>query len=229
MGARDKTVEPTPGYILRWKQVMFCLLKTYYFIFLIAWSLRYNHQMLVHEIAAVEEADYVANIGKHMVSRKTTISPLWTTRSYRTLSWFGIRTNDEKHHVPSNTQYTGAIHWPNHNEQQWQFNGIKEISKKYPRTSEYIERAEEVKAPWCLICSKTRTWSVLLFGDVWQEYKIHLTNRPHTAVHSYAYTHFNFSDKTEKFSGQMWGLPKGEGWRGGGRGGRVPVHKDFVA
>ena len=42
--------------------------------------------MLVHEIAAGEEADHVADIGKHMVSRKTTISPLWTTRSYRTLS-----------------------------------------------------------------------------------------------------------------------------------------------
>ena len=27
-------------------------------------------------------------------------------------------------------QYTGIT---NHNEQQWQFNGIKEISKKYPR------------------------------------------------------------------------------------------------
>ena len=55
--------------------------------------------MLVYEIAAEEEADHVANISKHMVSRKTTISPL--------------RTNDEKHHVPSNTQYTGAIHWYN--------------------------------------------------------------------------------------------------------------------
>ena len=131
----------------------------------IAWSLRYNHQMLVHEIAAVEEADYVANIGKHMVSRKTTISPLWTTRSYRTLSWLMKKKimSPALRNTPG--QYTGIT---NHNEQQWQFNGIKEISKKYPRTSEYIERAEEVKAPWCLICSKTRTWSVLLFGDVWQ-------------------------------------------------------------
>ena len=165
MGARDKTVEPTPGYILRWKQVMFCLLKTYFFIFLIAWSLRYNHQMLVHEIAAVEEADHVANIGKHMVSRKTTISPLWTTRSYRTLSWL-MKKNIMSPAIRNTTgQYTGIT---NHNEQQWQFNCIKEISKKYPRTLEYIERAEEVKAPWCLICSKTWTWSVLLFGDVWQ-------------------------------------------------------------
>ena len=41
-------------------------------------------------------------------------------------------------------QYTGIT---NHNEQQWQFNDVKEISKKYPRTLEYIERAEEVKAP----------------------------------------------------------------------------------
>ena len=37
--------------------------------------------MLIDEIGAGEEADHVTDIGKHMVSRKTTISPLWTTRS----------------------------------------------------------------------------------------------------------------------------------------------------
>lgn len=42
--------------------------------------------MLIHEIAAGEEADHVTDIGKHMVNRKTTISPPWTTRSYRTLT-----------------------------------------------------------------------------------------------------------------------------------------------
>ena len=104
--------------------------------------------MLVHEIAAVEEADHVANIGKHMVSRKTTISPLWTTRSTgRSLDLvYALMTKNIMSPTIRNTpgQYIGIT---NHNEQQWQFNGIKEISKKYPRTSEYIERAEEVKAP----------------------------------------------------------------------------------
>ena len=172
--------------------------------------------MLVHEIAAGEEADHVADIGKHRVSRKTTISPLWTTRSYRTLSW--LMKKNIMSPVIRNTpgQYTGIT---NHNEQQWQFNGIKEISKKISTnwTLKYIEWEEEVKAPRCLICSKTWTWSVLLFGDVWQLIQ-DTNNKSATPNCPLFYTHFNFSDKTEKFSGQMWGLPKGEGWRGGGGG-----------
>ena len=163
--------------------------------------------MLVHEIAAGEEADHVADIGKHMVSRKTTISPLWTTRSYRTLSWLMKKKimSPALRNTPG--QYTGIT---NHNEQQWQFNGIKEISKKYPRIELQSTSNEQRKSRrldvWYVRKHEHEVCFCLAMSD--NQYKIHLKNRPHTTAHSYVYTHFKFSDKTEKLQGPR----RGRGW-----------------